>query len=72
MCAGSRADLSLQGRSGDQRPDRHGRAAACGRRPGRSPGMTLSADGDLFGIIITLDDILAVNDETNAVDMFHG
>lgn len=70
--AGSCADLSLQARSGDQRPDRHGRAATCGRRPGRSLGMTLSPDGDLFGIIMTPDGILAVNDETNAVDLFHG
>jgi hypothetical protein len=34
--------------------------------------MTLSPDGDLFGIIMTPDGILAVNDETNAVDLFHG
>jgi hypothetical protein len=34
--------------------------------------MTPAPNGDLSGIIMTPDGILAVNDETNAVDQFHG
>ena len=72
MRAGSRADLSPEARSGDHYPGRHGRAVTCGRRPGRSLGMTLAPNGDLSSIIMTPDGILTVNDETNAVDLFHG
>ena len=35
-------------------------------------GMTLAPNGDLSGIIMTPDGTLAVNDETNAVDLFQG
>ena len=34
--------------------------------------MTPAPNGDLSGIIMTPDGILAVNGETNAVDLFQG
>jgi|HubBroStandDraft_3_1064219.scaffolds.fasta_scaffold2334599_1 hypothetical protein len=41
-------------------------------RAGSRAEMSAAPNGDLSGIIVTPDSILAVNDETDAVDLFHG